>query len=150
MVVAAKIAQAELEQPTRKFTLVDLDRHGRWILPRLLKVWPHLTERTLIGFLRGILFQNDYLFLYQDHGVALATYCRNHPLEPKPHVHEIFVLSEPGFEEQAASFYLDFQRWAKSLNLDTIVVEEMTDVPHELVRETLGRVFERKVLFARL
>jgi hypothetical protein len=136
--------------PPRRFQLPDLDRHGRWLLDRMLKVFPHRTERNLIGWLRGILYSNEFLFLYQEHGVALATVMQAHPLSPKMYVQEIFVLSEPGFELLAAGFYDEFAMWAKRQGLDTIVVEEMSDVPHEAIKERLGRLFQRTVNFARL
>ena len=140
----------ESQYIVRRFELGDLSKHGGWIVDRLLKAYPHRSQRDLMGWLRGILHSNDYLFLYQEHGCALATTARVHPLLPKPHVQEIFVFAEPGHENSAAAFYENFARWAKHHDIDTVVVQEMSDVPHELVKEKLGRVFTKQITFARL
>lgn len=138
----------------RRFQIPDLDRHGKWILPRLLAAYPHLTERTAAGFLAGIVYQNDSLFLYQSHSVALAQMVGSHTLAPKPIVWERFVwVEDPNDKQQvedAAVFYDEFARWAKAQGCETIVVEEMTDVPHEIIKQKLGRVFNRQQQFARL
>ena len=139
-------------EPARRFQLPDLDTHGRWIIARLLEVYPHRTERDLIGFLRGIIGSNDYLVLYQDYGVALATVAKTNPLAPKSHVEEIFVWVAPNQSpELCASFYVDFARWAKHLSLEVVIVEEQSDVPHEAVKAALDkRVFVKQVQFARV
>jgi hypothetical protein len=93
---------------------------------------------------------NEFLFLYQDHAVALATAARPHPLAPKPVVQEIFVLAEKEHEAEAAVMYDEFARWARGLGIDTVVVEEMSDVPHDMIKEKLGRIFTRQQQFARL
>jgi hypothetical protein len=139
-------------RPARRFQLPDLDTHGRWIIARLLKVYPHRAERDLIGFLRSIIFNNSYMFLYADHGVALATVAQTNPLAPKAHVEEIFVWAAPGHApELAASFYVDFARWTRSQGLDVLIVEEQSDVPHETIKATLDkRLFTRQVQFTRV
>ena len=138
--------------PARRFQLPDLDKHGRWIIARLLKVYPHRSERDLIGFLRGIIGNNSYLFLYQDYGVALATVAQTNPLAPKAHVEEVFVWAVPNQPaDVCASFYVDFARWAKHQNLDVVIVEEQSDVSHEAVKVALDkRVFVKQVQFARV
>lgn len=148
---ALKAAPADT-QPSRRFQIPDLDTHGRWIIERLLKVYPHQTERNLIGFLRGIIADNGYLFLYQDCGVALATVAKTNPLLPKSHVEEIFVWVAPGHQpDEGAVFYEDFSRWTKHHGLDLLIVEVASDVPHETIRTVLDkRLFERKVTFARV
>jgi hypothetical protein len=150
----AVIAPTKLPDPpaaaSRRFQIPDLNHHAGWLIERLVKAFPHRTERDLIGWLRGVIYANDFLFLYQDHSVALATVSRVHPLLPKGHVQEIFVFAEAGYEAEAAVFYDDFARWAKNQGLDTIVVQEMSDVPHEAIRDKLGRMFTKTITFARM
>jgi hypothetical protein len=134
----------------RRFELPDLTKHGGWITARLLKAFPHRTAHDLAGWLRGILYSNEFLFLYQDHGVALATVTRLHPLEPKSIVQEIFVFAQEGHEQEGAAFYDWFSRWAHSQGIDVVAVEALSDVPHEVIRERMGRLFTRQVTFARL
>lgn len=138
----------------RRFQRPDIDRHGPWLLPRLAAAFPHLNERSLIGFLNGLLYSNDVIFLYQPTSVALAQLISAHTLEPKPVVWERFVwCKDPKDEQQqkdAANFYVELHRWAQALKCQQIVVEERTDVPHDLIKQKLGRIFSRQQQFVRV
>jgi len=50
----------------------------------------------------------------------------------------------------AAEFYVEFRRWAKGLNSEIVIVGENTDVPNDLIKEKLGRIYTRQQSFARL
>ena len=138
----------------RRFDTADLSRHAMWIMPRVMKAFPHLSERAVAGFLQTINYNNEYLLLYAEHGVALAQVMSAHSLDATPVVYERFVWVEnPEDKEQvkaAAEFYTEFSRWAKSQSASVIIVEENTDVPHELIKEKLGRIFSRAQQFARV
>ena len=138
----------------RRFELGDFDLHGRWLLPRLCRTYRHLNDRGAANWLRGILYNNEWLFLCQPHGVGLAQVMRAETLDPKPMVRERFTWAEdPNVAEQtrdAAWFYPEYQRWARSLGADPIILDEGSDVPVEMIREKLGRVFERKQMFVRI
>ena len=102
------------------------------------------------AWLKGVIYSNEYLFLYQEHGCACAQTVREETLGGVPVVRERFVFAEDGFQAEAASFYGEFLQWAKNQQITTMIVEEMTDVPHDLIKERLGRLFERKQIFARI
>jgi hypothetical protein len=51
---------------------------------------------------------------------------------------------------EAAEFYTEFRRWAKNIGADIILIEELTNVPNELIKEKLGRIFMREQKFARV
>ncbi len=138
------------EAEIRRFQLPDLFKHGSWMVKRLLSVYPHKTREQLEGWLRGIIAHNEFLFLYSDHGVALGTFMREDPLSEKPHFQEIFVLAQDGHKEEAAAFYDEFVRWSKQLGITVMVVEVMSDVPHEAIKARTGRIFTRELKFARL
>lgn len=148
--VLEKVAIPEV----RRFEIPDLDTHAAWLLPRLQQAFPHLNDRALVGFLRGIVYNNEYLFLYQTDAVALAQVMSEHTLQPKKAVWERFVWirdAQDKAQQAAGAFMYDrFRDWAKGLGAETIVVEEMSDVPHEMVRQHLGRVFNRQQQFARV
>jgi len=153
--------QATLENPevieppfTRRFERPDIDKHAVWFIPRLLKTFSHLTERSVYTWLLNILNSNEFMFLYQDHAIALAQVVQ-YSMRPDAMVEEIFVWCEdPQDKSQqvdAAYFYEHFYQWAKRKALPTLIVEECSDVPHDIVREKLNkRLFERKMIYARV
>ena len=138
----------------RRFDTADLSKHGAWIMPRMLQAYPHLNERGVATFLQNIMWNNEYLLLYSDTGVALAQVMSAHTLTAKPIIYERFVWVEDKENKeqikQAAEFYVEFYRWAKSQSAEVIIVEENSDVPHELIKEKLGRIFTRQQQFARI
>jgi hypothetical protein len=138
----------------RRFQLPDLAQHGGWIMKRLIDRYPHQTERAMAGWLTGLISSNECLFLYQEHAVALAQLVNTYSLELKPVVQERFVFAEDASNElhidMASNFYDEFSRWTKSMSIDKLIVEEMSDVPHEKIKERLGRLFTTQLTFARV
>lgn len=147
-------ALPDLAPIVRRFEIPDLDRHGKWILPRLLQAFPHLNERSAAGFLTSLVYSNEHLFLYQPHAVALAQVVSSHTLSPKPVIWERFVWVEDKDDKQqladAATFYERFIVWGRAMSVETMIVEEMSDVPHEQIKAVTGRVFSRQQQFVRL
>jgi len=145
----------EMAAPTiRKFDTADLSLHGKWIVPRMMQAYPHMNERGVASFLQTINYNNEYLLLFADTGVALAQVMSAHTLDAKPVVYERFVWVQDREDKeqvkQAAAFYVEFSRWAKRLGVEVIIVEESSDVPHDMVKEKLGRIFTRQQQFARV
>ena len=138
----------------RHLDTADLSTHGKWLLPRLMQTYPHLGERAAASFLQTVLYHNEYQILYQDHSVALVQVMAAHSLTAQPVVYERLVWVEDKenkeWVKQAADFYVEIRRWAKGLGAEAIIVEENTDVPHEMIKEKLGRIFQRPQQFARL
>lgn len=141
-------------EPTavRRFELADLSRHNGWLYRKVLENFPRLeNERSVDSFLRGIIYSNEFLFLYQEHSVALAQLVRPYGLEARKIVKEQFVFAEaPRYHQEAANFYKEFERWAKSKEADVIIVDEKTDVPPEMIKAQFPRLSERKETFVRL
>jgi hypothetical protein len=137
----------------RRFELPDLDTHARWFMPRFLKEYPHLNERSAIGFLRGIVYSNEFLFLFQEKGVALAQAMGSGGLEAEPIVWERFVWVEnpaDAGQQQAASFFYDrIVKWAKAMGVSKVHVEEHSDCTHDQIKARVGRVFETQQKYIR-
>ena len=147
-------ARVGIELPAiRRFDLADLPRHGAWLVPRLVAAL-ELPEQRLGGWLRSMIDTSDHLFLVQDHSVALAAIQNANGLADKPIVRERFVLAENPDDithvREAAEFYTEFRRWAKNIGADIILIEELSNVPNELIKEKLGRIFMREQKFARV
>jgi hypothetical protein len=142
----------------RRFFLADLDRHRSWFFPRFVKEFPHLNERSAIGFLKGIMESNEFMFLTLHentlkNGVALAQSMGSGGLEAEPIVWERFVwVEDPANVEQqkaAAFFYPRIVKWAQGLGTKVIHVECRSDVPRELIKAQAGRVFETAQAYLR-
>jgi hypothetical protein len=137
----------------RRFELPDLDAHGKWFLPRFLKEFPHLNERSAIGFLRGIIYSNEFLFLFQEKGVALAQAMQSGGLDGEPIVWERFVWVEnpadASQQQAAAFFYGRIAKWAKGMGVTKVHVEENTDVPHDMIKAQCGRIYETQQKYIR-
>jgi len=63
---------------------------------------------------------------------------------------ERFVFAMEGHVGEAAKFYLEAAKWAKSQSIEQMIVEEMTDIPHDLIKDKLGRLSTKQQLIARL
>ena len=149
----AEAALKTLIEPTptlRRFALPDLSTHGTWLLPRLEQSFPHLNQRFILGWIRNLLYDNANLFLYQDHSVALFQLTSVYSLAPKPEIIERFVFCQEGFQKEASNFYEEVGRWAKSQGVEKVWVEELSDVPHEMIKDKIGRIFQRQQQFARV
>ena len=151
---ALKLVEEMLAPAIRRFNSADLSTHGKWILPRMLQAFKHMNERGAASFLQNIDYNNQYLMLYHEHGVALAQVMSAHALDASPIIYERFVWVENKDDKEqvkaAAEFYVEFHRWAKNQNIEVIIVEENTDIPHEMIKEKLGRIFTRQQQFAKL
>lgn len=151
---ALKLVEEMPAPVIRRFSSADLSKHGAWVLPRMLQAFKHMSERSAASFLQTIEFNNEYLFLYHEHGVALAQVMSAHALDGSNVIYERFVwVKDKDDKEQlkhAANFYIELQKWAKSQSVEVIIVEENTDVPHDMIKEKLGRIFSRAQQFARV
>lgn len=152
--VAEAIRPQELPA-TRRFELADITQHGGWLLPRLVKTYPHLTERTALGFLHNVLYNSEFHFCYAPHAAGLVQIERTHTLANRPIVREKFVwvqdIRDATHVAEALAFYDEFITWARHHGADTMIVEESSDVPHEQVREKFDkRIFVREQKFVRI
>ena len=137
----------------RRFQTIDLTT-AAWVLPRLVQAYPHLDEWRAKGWLESLVNNNEFLFLYTDGAVALAQLQRSHTLAPKPIVQEHFVFvkdpADKALVARAAGVYSEFLAWSKRLGCDILIVEERSDIPHDLIKAKLGRVFQRQVQYAKV
>ena len=122
----------------RRFQETDINTYGQWLIERLIKAFPHRTQRDMIGWLREICWSNEYFFRCRPHDVALAHLQKAHPLAAKPQIKVIFVFAEKGHDAEGLAFYGEIAEWAKSMDVDTITgLEEMSDVPVDAIGSVL-------------
>lgn len=143
----------------RRFMTADLSRHGPWLLPRMLKAYPDLTEQTAVGWIKGFVVSNEYLFLQQDNGVALAQLMPGYSLIPTQIIQERFVwVADPKDKAQvelASHFYSEIYNWATKLaGVKDVIVDENTDVPRALIEECIAerkcRLLKREMSYVRV
>jgi hypothetical protein len=152
---ADKIEEVAREMaPVRRFELADLSKHGPWLMKRFAIAFPEVPERTVAGYLRGLLEQAEYMFLYQDHAVALAQLVNLPGFTVRRAVQERFVWVEDKTDkdqlENAADMYTHMKEFAKRREAVTMFVCENTDVPKNLIENRLGRLFDAKITHARV
>jgi hypothetical protein len=133
----------------RRFSEADLSMHGQWILRRLQQVHPTNSERSLVGWLRNLNFDNASLFLATDNGVALFQVTSWFTLAAKPVVIERFVFAMEGYTAEAAEFYTEAVKWTKIQSIETLIVKELSDVPKNLIKEKVGDLYTRQQFFAK-
>ena len=154
--MAEAAAKFEIHEPApmRRFSMADLSQHGPWLLKRFQLKFPNFAERAVAGYLTGLVTNNEHLFLYQDHAVALAQIVHSPGIRPVKQVQERFVwVEDRGAKQQledAADFYIRIHDWAKGLDAERIIVCEDTDVPKTLIEARLGRIFDTKVSHVRM
>src|SRR5438132_2489497 len=137
----------------RRFEMADLSKHGPWLLKRFMLKFPNFTERAIGGYLSGLVFNNEHMFLYQDHAVALAQLVHSPGIRAVKVVQEQFVWVEDRNDkehlESAADFYIHMRQWGKAQDVERVVVCEDTDVPKQMIEARLGRIFDTKISYAR-
>jgi hypothetical protein len=138
----------------RRFSTADLSQHGPWIMKRLTQMLPGVDEHWLAGWLRGLIYDNGHLFLYQPHGVCIAQIVTLPNIKPTRVVQERFVWIENKEnreqQEAAADFYEDMALWAMNLRIDRMIVCENTDVPKTDIEKRAGRIFNTTICHVRL
>src|SRR5262249_43717104 len=127
------------ERPTvRRFELADFNRHP-WVSERVSQFFKHLAPWQVDSFLRSQLYSSEFLFLFMPHAVGLAQIVRSQTFEPQSMVVERFIVCEDRTNqehlEQAADFYDEMSRWAKSHGALRMIVLQHSDVPRALLKK---------------
>ena len=138
----------------RRFERPDIDKHAAWFIPRMVKAFPHLNERSIYTWLLNILTSNEFMFLYLEHGIALAQTVQ-FGLSAEAVVQEQFVWVENPMDKEmvadAAHVYPHFHEWARRKGLTVLIVCENSDVPRDLVSDALrARLFDKKQSFVKV
>lgn len=151
---ALKVEEPHVPVPVRRFSTADLSEHGPWLMKRLIAKFPDVSERWIASYLSRLVFDNEHLFLYQPHAVALAQVVFTPGIKPVKVVQERFVWVEDPKDkaqlENAADFYSEMKLWGKRQDAERIFACEDTDVPKPLIIARIGRLFDTTVSHARI
>lgn len=152
--LVAEVEEVHVPVTVRRFGVADLSSHGPWIMKRLIPLFPDMPERWIGSWLAGLINNNEHLFLYQPHAIALAQVVSTPGLRPGKMVQERFVWVEDKTDKEqlryAADFYDHFHEWARSLSAERMIVRENSDVPKNLIEERIGRLFVTEIFHARV
>ena len=136
-----------------RFTAADLNYRHKWVVDRLLQAYPHHTERSVIGWLRGITESNLFLCLRQDQAVAVAEVSTPDTLAADRVVSERFVFLQDRLNKaqarQALEFYDEMLRWAKGMDVDRVIILQLSDVPEDIARKHFETLHEMKIRYLR-
>lgn len=145
-----------LEKPveTRRLYIGDLTIHGPWLMQRLIKNYPNHNERSIIGWLNGILDDNSFICLTQPNAVGIAERISVDRLAQRLIVREVLVWcrdkDSPEQIQQATAFYDKFADWGRMQGIQKMVVGESSDVPTSVLRDKFQRLNEVKTYFVRI
>jgi hypothetical protein len=136
-----------LAPTVRRLSLADLTGKSGWILTRLGLLYPTKSEVVLANWFRMLVSRNDCLFIRTDHAVAFAEVVVLNLMDEHPVIYERFVWCEDRQSnhhiEEAMILYGEFRRWAKSMSIAKVIVNQSSDVP----RERIGECFWSKRLY---
>jgi len=133
----------------RRFGLADMEPMGMWLFERLVKHFPHLTDRIFSGWVRSLMNSNDMLFLRTNDAVCLAQLSR-WPLDPVPYLEEVFVLCRNDALEEGAALYSAMYSWAKGAGATEMVVDRFSDVPRDMIVKAIGKVTDYDLAIVRV
>jgi len=123
-------------------------------MQRLQTRYPHKSEVTIANWMRQLANRNDCLCIRTDHAIALAEVVVIDLMDEHPVVYERFVYCENrqsiNHIDEAVIFYEEFKRWAKSMSIEKVIVNQFSDVPRERIKEVFRRLSTEDITFARV
>lgn len=143
------------EPKIRRYQTADIQKHAIWLFPRMARAFPHMSQQTQYTWLLNVLQNNnDLLPLFHEKGIAFFQSVSTLIL-PNSHIEELFVWVEDATDPEqmraGAAFYKHVYEWATTRGLQTVMIENNTDISRKAILEVTGRrVFEAKQAFMRV
>jgi hypothetical protein len=141
---------AGMAAPFHRFTMVDLYMHGHWLAKRLMMAYPNQTLNSIGTYLRNLSGDNHSLFITTDNAVGLFQVTNVFAMFNTPSVIERFVFAKEGHLAEALDFYDEALKWAASMGIKEVFVEYLTDVPHDVIKDRVGRLYTKQQWFAKV
>ena len=83
-----------------------------WLRPVLERLFPRVSPNQWFSKLRSFMNQNNYLFIRNEHAVALA-HLAHDEFGTDPYVMPIFVVNDEGYRNEALKLWRAMARWGK-------------------------------------
>lgn len=90
----------------------DIARLGPWLIPLIQERWGGPTVQVVNGWLRLWQQGNEYNIACTENAVVLAQ-TEHDPLNPTPHIKEVFNFFKPNCEAEVIAIYEHLIRWGK-------------------------------------
>lgn len=145
-------AQQPVNMAVRRFDLVDLADMGVWLVARLQEQFPHINQKMIAGWVRGLITSNEHLFLRSHDAVLLAQIARA-PLSSHLHTEEVFLFVRNEAIEEGLALYHEMKTWSNRLGSKMMMIERQSDVPHDIIKKALenfGRMYRSDTYFFHL
>lgn len=123
-----------------RFLSVDVPHRGQWLLDRLCKKWPHISNQNFQGRVLGWIGSNSHFLAKTSHAIGLArvvrTECDLHPI-----AEEVFLfLDDRKYDRDAYAFYQATGKWAKNLGAVEYIIARCSDCPTSALVRNIGAV----------
>lgn len=128
----------------------DLKLLMPWIYERLTDFYRGVSIQMMHNWLSQTMNSNEYLFIRTKRSVGLFAVVRGEL--GLVHAEEKFVLTEEKHEPEGQSLYKAAANWAGNAGLKEIRVENMSDLPRDMIIASLGgsKVYRREQAWIRL
>lgn len=140
----AFVADVEKRNKVQRFGPADFTKWGQYLVDRLHERFNQLTDRNIIGWLRGEILSSESLFLCSPNAIGLFK-DRFAPMDPYPHAEEVFVFIKDGKTEEGQYLYIKAQEWNRNKGGKGVIVERFTDLPGRMIGEAIGLRHDTKI-----
>lgn len=106
------------EGDVTRFTPVDAQKYGPWLIPKLTARWPQISAMTFAGWVMGWTKGNTFLFVKTEDAVGLCEVFKETP-DLRLKAREVFVFCNGvEHEDQCVVIYKEFRRWARTMGVE--------------------------------
>ena len=133
-------------KPVRRMTAIEVENYASWLIPLIQQYWDNPSQATVFGWLRMWCLDNQYNIACTDHSVGLAQLAHD-PMNPRPHVEEVFLFCHPDHTEDGITIYEHWGRWAKTSNACEFRFNHVQGAPRDKIREIFPDLQYRKLWF---
>ena len=152
----AELAFEIIDPASYSVVAVDLPQltdRANWLVEKLRDRFPGYQDTHILNWLRTVSGTNgvsNYHFVCTKHAVGLCEH-RNEVMTIHPIIIDHFVLIEEGADvSEGEAIYADMKRWAMAIGATEIRINPKSDVPRDLIEGQVGKIVERKALYAKV
>lgn len=141
--VALPIGESDGAPVVERFTVVHLARWGAWLLSRLQRNWPHMTQWSYAGLLGNHTRSNESLLIKTQKAVMLAVLTQEtfeqHPIVDIVFLYKFYPVDTEG-NKWVRPLIREAKEWGRAKRASYIRLEQIdhTDLNATQTREIIG------------